>query len=259
MYRKVFIALVILLMLINVPVYAEEGIYTLERGKIYVFTFPENNSTVEVNFSDNVLTGVEIVQQDDPGDLDIYNRYGTRRSWGIGYLHNVLYVYNVSDSDVTAVFADGSLVRRVDVYPSPVSLVAYDASEEPIEFTNITDEIIRYKEFSYNEYDNTITYDSSFKSLESGEGVLTFGKGVLLFPINTGNLQYYLSINGVYEVRNYIRKSFFRIPPWILETDLAGIIQALLEQLLMLLPVALVILSVFLLISLIRYIVRLYL
>lgn len=255
-YRKVFIVLVVLLMLVNIPVYAEEEeeVYTLKRGKIYVFRFRENNDSVEVVFSDDVLTGVQIINEYN--ELDTYNRYGKSRSWKIGYLHDYLHVYNVSDSDVTARFSGSGRPIEVVEYEPPFSLLHYDASEEPIEFINRTEETICYNRFEYNEFGGSIAFNNSIKSLDSGKGVLTFGKGAFLFPISAGNVQYYLDIQGVYEVRNYIRKSFFRIPPWILKTDLAGIIRALLGQLSMLLPVGLVILSVFLLISLIRYIVR---
>lgn len=258
MYKKVFIVLVIFLMLINVcscvPAYAEEGgVYTLKRGKVYEFIFRKKGSTVEVVFSDDVLRGIEYVYEYD--NIRSYKSYGKSISWYDGYLNDTLFVYNVSGSDVTASVLQGELINLYE-YDSPFSLVHYDASEGPIEFTNDTDQKIYYKEFSYNEYDNKITFSNSLKEIKSGEGILTFGKGVLLFPINTGNLQYYLTFEGVFEVRNYIRSSFFRVPPWILKTDLGGIIQALLDQLSMLLPVGLVILSVFLLISLAKYIVR---
>ena len=205
-----------------------------------------------IGFSDHVLYGYSNVSNYD--SLGSYSVYGTGTSRDFSSVYT-MFVYNCSDSDVTMVITDGVISQYYE-YDSPFAFVAYDASEEYFEVTNTTDSMIKYREFQYNEYDDSITYSAHIEWLYSGDGALYFGKGILMFPFNTGNVQYFLDIEGVYEVGNYIRKGFFLVPPWILGMDLAGIIQALLGQLSMLLPVGLVILSVFLLISLIRYIVR---
>jgi len=258
-YRKLFIVLVILLMLVNVPVYAEdEEVYTLKKGKVYEFKFRANltlSDVVNIGFSDYVLYGYSNLTDYD--SISSYGFYGTGTSRTFVSVFT-MFVYNCSDSDVTMVITDGVITNYYE-YDSPFSFVMYDASEEYFKITNTTDTSIKYRELQYNEYDGTITYRSSSETLKSGGSALYSGKGLLLLPVKTGNVQYNVTLEGVYEVNNYIRKGFFRVPPWILETDLGVIIRALLEQLSMLLPVGLVILSVFLLISLIRYIVRSYL
>ena len=261
MFKK-FFSVLLVLMLVNVhgcfPAYAEEEeVYTLKRGKVYEFRFRGIAQTKDFYFSDDVLFGQDYV--DDYYDLSAYQRYGRGFRCYVGYVDNIFFVYNVADKDVTLILESGILNELIE-YDSPFSLVAYDASENYFEITNLTDENLYYTKFHYNEHDESLTYDKYSKKLESGETALYVDKGILLLEkINTGNVQYSVALEGDYEVNNYIRKSFFRIPPWILKTDLAGIIRVLLDQLSTLLPVGLVILSVFLLISLAKYIIRLFL
>lgn len=258
MYKKVFFLLLILTILISVPVYAEdENVYTLESGKIYTFRFNYDYSDdVDLDFSDNVIYGIN--RFDDYADLTEYRYYGSSRIEGVGSTNNFMFVYNWSDSEVYMTLNDGE-IASVTEHSSPFTLVMFDGGEEGFEFINVSDGVIEYKRHYYNEDDGSIDYSTGYKSIHSGNSVTYEGKGILMFDFPTGDVLYNMDFNGVYEVGDYISEDFFLMPPWILVMDLAGLLGAFWNQLLTLLPVGLVILSVFLLISLLIYTMRLFL
>jgi len=253
-HKKVFIALVILLMLIiakcNVPVYAEDDeVYILEPGKVYRF---KNSENVRAVFSDYVLCGATI-SGNEYYKATYYRYWDSVKVSSLG----ILFVYNCNNKPVTmTVVEKKGRISEVQVYEPSLSLVMYDGRETEFKVTNNNEGSIEYRNFEYNEIsdslDNPDWSDWLYTSL-----TLT-GRGVLLFPYNINDLEDNITIEGDYEVSEYVRLGFFQGPPWILKTDLTGMIQALLDQLSMLLPVGLVILSAFLLISLIMYIVRLF-
>jgi hypothetical protein len=289
--RKFFCLLLILLMFMSVPVYAEdyelytsdeedfisfpvyddddddgytlekdpnfvdflvyaEGVeaYTLEPGKVYVFR-KSSDGTLTVGFSDLVLCGTSVASY-GYGDLVRYTSYVNYSSASKNYT----YVYNVNDKEVTMTVTEGTIIS-VDVYESVFSLVMYDATETNFQITNIADSVVYCRRFEYNENDGSLNLSpSNVIVLKSGETDTYTGKGIIV--TRESNLEERLYIDGFYEVYDTINLGFFHVPPWILRMDLAGMIRVLLDQLSMLLPVALLILSVFLLVSFLIYMVR---
>jgi hypothetical protein len=293
--RKFFCLLLILLMFMSVPVYAEdyelytsdeedfisfpvyddddddgytlekdpnfvdfivyaEGVeaYTLEPGKVYAFR-KSSDGKLTVGFSDLVLRGTSLVSY-EYGDLGRYTSYVNYSSTSKDYT----YVYNVNDKEVTMTVTEGTIIS-VDVYESVFSLVMYDATETNFQITNIGDNTgVYYRRFEYNENDGSLNLSpSNVIVLFSGETDTYTGKGIIV--TKESNLEERLYIDGFYEVYDTINLGFFHVPPWILRMDLAGLLGAFWNQLLTLLPVGLVILSVFLLASLLIYTVRLFL
>lgn len=246
MYRKVFIVVLVLLMFVNVPVYANNEVYTLEQGKVY--RFKNGGKPFEAEFSDYVLSGSTVVSS---GYTNVYHYSYSDNMWFTKA--DYPFVYNCNNKTVTMTVYEGN-ITEVDVFASPFSIVMYDGSETDFKMTNNTEYGISYKRFEYNEVSDSLDNPSGTETLYTS-GTYT-GRGVILLPVNINELQDTITFEGDYEAYNYIRLGFFQGPPWILKTDLAGIIRAFLEQLSMVLPVALVILSVFLLISLAKYIVR---
>lgn len=247
MFKRVLFLLLILTILISVPVYGQE-VYTLEPGKIYRFTFIDY---ADIVFSDNVLYGVRY----NYDKLRTYDSYGNSY-YGRLNLPYSMYVYNCSYSEIGITFNEGE-IQSVTEYSSPFTLVMFDASEEVFEMRNISGVILDYKVHYYNEDNGSIDFNTG-TSVFSGMKTLE-GKGVLMFEFTEDELPYKVEFNGVYETGSYISEDFFPVPPWILRMDLTGTIRVLLDQLSMLLPVALVILLVFLLINLLIYIIHLFL
>ena len=248
MFKKFSCFLLILLMFISVPVYAEDNeVYTLGPGEVYRFRFMK---PVDLVFSDNVLYGTGT----SSNKLYTYDSYGN--SYNGSPTGLAIYVYNCSYSEINITLNEGE-ITAADKYYSPFTLVMFDASEEVFEMKNISDVYLRYKVHYYNEDTGSIDFNTG-TSVFNGTKTLE-GKGVLMFEFTEDDLPYKLELNGAYEVGDYISEDFFPSPPWILRMDLAGMIRVLLDQLSMLLPVGLVVLSVFLAISLLLYTMRLFL
>ena len=256
MYRKVFIVLVILLMLIaascNVPAYAEDE-YTLKPGKVYRFEL-DLYTSLDIDFSDSVL--YHLGSSGNYTELWKYNNYGNSYEKELN-IEQYMFVYNVSDSNVKLTLNDGEIIG-VNEYNSPFVMVMFDGSETALEVKNNSEEWQDYKVFHYVGNGSYIFYDET-SIIEPGYTEQFEGIGVLLFEAFGGNFEDIFTVSGVYEVGDYIREGFFPVPPWILVMDLAGLLEVFWRQLLTLLPVGLIILSVFLLISLVKYIVRLFL
>jgi hypothetical protein len=233
-----------------IPVYAEDnGVYTLEPGKVYRFrTFLSGNVVVE--FSDYVLCSFS------PSNLDYKN---VRRYKYDNYISGNSYflsVYNTNSKSVTMTMIEGT-TDQVSVFESPLSLVMYDATETDFQIINNTGNYVYAKQFEYDESDRSFDASGDYFAMRDTK---TFtGVGFILFAFPIDDLPYNLEFNGVYEISNYVGSGFFPVPPWILRMDLAGTIRVLLDQLSMLLPVGLVILLVFLLASLLIYMVHLFL
>jgi hypothetical protein len=224
-----------------IPVYAEDNeVYTLEPGKVYKFENVSGENLV-AEFSDYVLYN------------NTYNYYNKINSYNlVNYINHSsshTNVYNCNNKSVTMTITGGE-ISEVTVYGSLFSLVMYDGTETEFKIINNIDDSVNCRKFEYNESDNS--FEASGLNIQ-GSRTLT-GKGFLLFKLDD---EYYnTTFNGVYEVSNYIRSGFFWAPPWIFRMDLAGMIRVLLDQLSMLLPVGLLILSVFLLASFLIYMVR---
>lgn len=234
----------------DIFIYAKGAeVYTLEPGKVYVFR-KNSGETLTVGFSDLVLRGISAASY-EYGDIMRYTSYVNYSSHTS---KSYLYVYNVNDKEVTMTVTEGTIISD-DVYDSDFSLVMYDATETNFQITSIVD-YVYYKRFEYNENDGSLNW-SPIEVINSGETDTYTGKGIVV--TRKHNLEGRLYIDGFYEVFNTISLGFFQVPPWILRMDLAGMTRVLLDQLSMLLPVALVILSVFLLISLAIYTIRLFL
>lgn len=255
MFRK-FFSVLLVLMLVNVhgcfPAYAEE-VYTLKPGKVYRFGL-DLYTSLDIDFSDSVL--YYLGSSGNYTELWRYKNYGNSYQEDFN-VEQYLFVYNVSDSSVKLTLNDGEVIG-VNEYQSPFVMVMFDGSETALEVKNNSEEWQDYKVFHYVGNGSYIFYDET-SIIEPGYTEQFEGIGVLLFEAFGGNFEDIFTVSGVYEVGDYIREGFFSVPPWILKTDLTGIIQALLDQLSTLLPVGLVILSVYLLISLAKYIVRLFL
>jgi hypothetical protein len=235
-----------------VPVYAAEGqeVYTLEPGNVYGFRFDWSND-VDLVFSDNVLYGTGTNYK----SFYTYDFYGNSYSGQITIPY-YMYVYNCFDSEINMTINEGE-IKGVTEYSSPFTSIMFDASEEVFEMKNISGVILRYKVHYYNEDTGSIDINTGTTVL-SGTKTLE-GRGVLMFEFPEDDLPYKLELNGAYEVGDYISEDFFPSPPWILRMDLAGILRVLLDQLSMLLPVALVVLSIFLVVNFLIYIVHLFL
>lgn len=246
--RKFFCFLLILLMFMskcNVPVYAEDyESYTLEPGKVYRFK-KVLSETFTAEFSDYVLIS-SWTQAGGYRDKSFYryNNYFTKSS------DIYVNVYNTSNKSVIMTITEGT-TTEVDVLESPFSLIMYDGTETRLQITKNIDDHINFKRFKYNESDHSFDYLGDYLGI--GDGRTLSGKGFIVFT--SSDLQY-VTFEGVYGFVDYISEYFFQTPPWILRMDLAGMTRVLLDQLSMLLPVGLVILSVFLLASLLIYTVR---
>jgi hypothetical protein len=234
-------------MFISVPVYAEDNeVYTLEPGKVYKFEKVIDENLV-AEFSDYVLYN------------NTYNYYNKVNSYQyVNYINNGsshTNVYNCNNKSVTMTITGGE-ISEVTVYGSLFSLVMYDGTETEFKIINNIDDSVNCRKFEYNESDNS--FEASGLNIQ-GSRTLT-GKGFLLFKLDD---EYYnTTFNGVYEISNYIESDFFQVPPpWILKKmmNLTELLGAFWNQLLTLLPVGLVILSAFLLTSLLIYTVRLFL
>lgn len=255
MYKRLIIVLLVFLMFVNVPVYANE-IYTIKQGKVYTITIDQNYSNLDVIFSDNVLYGFRNLNYYD--DLTTYDSYGISSNRTLDVFDKFMFVYNLSDSDVIMTLNDGG-ITNIREYESPFGLVMYDGTNTVLEVTNNTSGYIDYKMLNYNDINGSISFDKYNYSIAGGSTKEIEGKGVLIFELDGGNLKDILTISGVYEVGDFVRYGFFQRVPWILEMDLMGIIRVFLEQLSMLLPVGLIVLSAFLLINLLRYTMRFFL
>lgn len=228
------------------PVYAEDyESYTLEPGKVYRFQKASGENLV-AEFSDYVLYN------------NTYNYYNKVNSYE--YVNNInnssshTNVYNCNNKSVIMTITGGT-ITEVDDFESLFSLVMYDATETDFQMINNIDDHVYFKRFEYNESDNSFDASGDFLMIE-GSRTLT-GAGVLLFKADDEFQN--TTFNGVYEISNYIESDFFQVPPpWILKKmmNLTELLGAFLKQLKTLLPVAFLILSVFLLISLLIYTVR---
>jgi hypothetical protein len=248
--RKFFCLLLILLMFMSVPVYAEDyESYTLEPGKVYKFQRLSSGGNLVAEFSDYVLYN------------DTYNGYNKANYYEyVNYVDNHsshTNIYNVNNKSVIMIITGGTISEVTD-YDSFFSLVMYDGTETEFKIINNIDDSVNCKQFEYNESDHSFEASGTNISI-NGSRTLT-GRGFLLFKAD--DKYHNTTFNGVYEVSNYIESDFFQVPPpWILKkmmnlTELLGVFW---NQLLTLLPVALLILSVFLLISLAIYTIRLFL
>lgn len=230
-----------------------QQVYTLEPGKVFRFRF-DYMKDIDLVFSDNVLYGIGI----NYDKLSTYDSYGNSYSGDITMPFS-MYVYNCFDSEINITLNEGEIMDVTEYY-SPFTLVMFDASEEVFKMKNISGVILPYKVHYYNEDDGSININTGTPVL-SGTKTLE-GKGVLMFEFSEDDLPYKLELNGVYEISEYVESDFFQVPPpWILKKmmNLTELLGAFLKQLKTLLPVALVMLSVFLLISLLIYTVRLFL
>lgn len=255
MFKKVLVVvgLVAFLVFVSGPVYAT-GSYTFLQGKVYAVEI--EGDVLDVTFSDNVLFGDYLTNE--IGALNAYDTYGMSyvRPWYSSSRY--LLVYNISDSDVIMTLNDGA-IANVDGYDSPFSLVMFDGSGSAFEVRNLTDDYISYKLLNYNEDDGCITIGASLASIGRGASEYFEGKGVFLFKVARSDLENTLTFEGVYEVSDVVRYDFFVNPPWILRMDLAGIIRVFWEELSILLPVGLVVLSMWLLTRLVKYTMGLFL
>lgn len=272
MFRKFFSVLLVLI-LAGAPVYAEEEqdysvVYpereifldaedfrTLQPGVVYQF-YSLVGKPFEIEFSDCVLWGGTFYSN---GYKDVsifeYSDYVEALPED-GYR---IFVYNIHDREVSMRIPDKPDDFRGAYFNSnPLNLVTYNGYETPFQVSNNTDDrAISYKQF---EYDGAGGYvEGVYETMAPGEVHSYIGKGFLLFSLYMDDLENSVTCEGVYKLTDYIDADFFRVPPWILEMDLTGVIRGYLEQLSMLLPVGLVILSAFLVISLMRFIMRLFL
>lgn len=253
--RKFFCLLLILLMFMSVfscctPVYAEDNeVYTLEPGKVYKFQKAADENLV-AEFSDYVLYN------------NTYNYYNKVNSYQ--YVNNInngsshTNVYNCNNKSVIMTITGGT-ITEVDDFESLFSLVMYDATETDFQMINNIDDYVYFNRYDYNESDHSFDASGNF-SVFGGSRTLTGKKGFLLFRANDKFNN--TTFNGVYEISNYVESDFFQVPPpWILKKmmNLTELLGAFLKQLKTLLPVALVMLSVFLLTSFLIYTVRLFL
>ena len=250
--RKFFCLLLILLMFINlqscVPVYAEDyESYTLEPGKIYRFK-KVKGQTLTAEFSDYVLIS-SWNQAGGYTDKSFYRYKNNVTNSGDVYVN----VYNTSNKSVVMTMTEGT-TTEVAVFNSPFSLVMYDGTETSLQIINNGDNSVTFKRYTYNESDYSFDYLGNYLGIGVGKSRTLSGKGFIVFT--SSSLQD-VTFEGVYGFVDYISEYFFHTPPWILRMDLAGMIRVLLDQLSMLLPVGLVILSVFLLISLLLYTIHL--
>lgn len=252
MFRKLFSVLLVLLMFINVPVYAQDE-YTLKPGKVYRFEFDLYNR-LDVDLSGDVLFYFSSTESYD--ELYKYANYGNSYESDLN-IEKYMYVYNVSDSNVNLIINEGEIVG-VNEYSSPFVMVMFDGSETVFELTNNSDGWENYKIFYY-QGDGSLIFDSVTDIIGPGCSEQFDGIGALLLEVAGGSFEDVFTLNGVYEVGDYIRGGFFPVPPWILGMDLAGLLEAFWNQLQTLLPAALIVLSASLLISLAKYIVRLFL
>lgn len=251
--RKFFCLLLILLTFMSVlscctPVYAEDyESYTLEPGKIYRFK-KVKGETFTAEFSDYLLIS-SWTQAGGYTDKSFYRYSNYFTKSGDIYVN----VYNTSNKNVAMTITEGT-ITEVDVLDSPFSLVMYDGTETSLQMINNGDNSVTFKYYEYNESDHSFDYLGYYLGIGVGKSRTLSGKGFIVFT--SGSLQYVTFEGGVYGFVDYISEYFFQTPPWILRMDLAGIIRVLLDQLSMLLPAGLVILSVFLLVSLLIYMVR---
>lgn len=256
MFRKALILVLILLVFMGGPVYASQT-YTLEPGKVYAFELDwDVHSFLDVVFSDNVLCGLDNYDF-YYDDLDHYDFYGKTLAREVDRWDKFLFVYNPTRSNVTMT-VNYNHIEIVDSYDSVFGIVMFDGSESPVEITNISES---------SRWGILISYDEDSGLLSFGELELFLsnfrnkfdGKGALIIELEGEELKDFLSINGIHEFSDYIRHDFFPRAPWTLVMDFGTLLEVFWGQLRMLLPAGLIVLLVFLLISLTRYIVRLFL
>lgn len=251
--RKFFCLLLILLVFMskcNVPVYAEDyESYTLEPGKVYRFK-KVKGETFTAELSDYVLIS-SWNQAGGYRDKSFYRYKNYVTNTGDVYVN----VYNTSNKSVAMTMTEGT-ATEVAVFDSPFTLVMYDGTETILKIINNGDNYVTFMRYRYNESDHSFDYLGKYLGIGVGKSHVLSGKGFIVF---TSSYLQDVTFEGVYGFVDYISEYFFQIPPWILRMDLAGIIRVLLDQLSMLLPVGLVILSVFLLISLLLYTIHLFL
>lgn len=256
MFKKVFFVFVAMLIFLTVPVYADD-VYTLQPGKIYKVYFNSDTPFVDVEFSDNVLFGFRKLNY--YYDLASYDRYGMSYAKDVGDQLNLL-IYNITDSPVTLTVNNGEVRSFLDYGSNDFTVVPFDGTRTPLEVTN-THEYefeLDYKLLTYND-DGSLDFDSNEYGIDFGETQSFDGRGVLIIDLSKNRYEIDYTLKGVYELGDYFRSDFFQMPPWILGMDLSGILGAFLENLPKLLQAGLVVLSVFLLINLARYMVRLFL
>lgn len=259
MFSKVLVVLLALLMSINVPVYAEK-IYTLKAGNIYKIELDLDYPYVDVVFSDNVLHGdYSYVNTDIYDWLYIYDIYEKRYQGDVDTFNRFLYVYNISDSDVIMTKNDG-VIKSIKEYQSPFGLVMYDATNTEFEVEYVGNRDASYYMLIYDENDRSLRFSHSSYYIAPGDIKKFEGKGVLIFDLYYRDVfEDVMQMNGDYKMGNNIEYNYFYKVPWKLGIDLNGIIQILWEQLKMLLPAGLVVLSIMLIMYLTRYVVRLFL
>ena len=257
MFKKVFFVFVAMLIFLSVPVYAEDT-YTLQPGHLYEFRIDQECRFVDIDFSDNVLyfPSRNVLYY----DLTWYNYYGTSFA-GDTVERKYLYVFNINDTPVSLTLNDG-IISSVFDFPEQYvfTVVPFDGTRTPLEFINSHKYQldIAYRILHYND-DGTFNLDSQEYSVGYGQTQIIDGKGVLIVDGSLGNYEIDYSFEGVYEVGHSVRSDFFQKPPWILAMNLNGILGGFLEILPKLLQAGLVVLSVFLLINLARYMVHLFL
>lgn len=263
MFSKVLVVLLTLLMFMNVPVYTAhaEETYTLRPGKVYVVRLYTNYDYADLVFSDNVLCRYGSTDTGYDG-LSTYYDYVTRYYHDKLNYYDRVYVYNVSGSDVIMTLDNGE-IRNISERQSPFYAVMYDGTETEFEMEYIGNNAIYYKKFYFDNDAGLLRFDKTYFVMDPGAVREFDGKGVLIirkaYYDQDLELEDVLRMNGVYEVGDHFRYDFFYRAPWILGMDLMGIMEVFWEQLSMLLPVGLIVLSVPLLIYLTRYTVRLFL
>lgn len=255
MFKKVFFVFVAILIFLTVPVYADE-VYTIEPGKTYKIWFDENDPFIDVEFSDNILFGFRSLNWFS--ELNTYDTYGMSFADDVGTRLN-FFMYNFTDSDVTLTINNGVVKSFLD-FGVNFTAVPYDGARTPFEFTNthVYEYDIKYKLLNYND-EGIFDLDNTLYRLDFGETQSFDGRGVLFIQLDPSRHETDYTFEGVYEVGSFVRSDFFQMPPWILGMDLSGILGACLVILPKLLLVGLVVLSVFLLINLAKYMVRLFL
>lgn len=255
MFKKVFFVFVAILIFLSVPVYADDE-YIIQPGSLFQITFDAECRYADVEFSDNVL----YFASRSPIDytMEYYNNFGTNFA-GDTIERKYLMVLNINDSPITFTLNDGSIYRTFQYSTHVFTVVPFDGSRTPFEFTNIHvyEHDIKYKVLNYN--NGSLELDPILYTINFGETLTFDEKGVLLLNLSKSSHETDYTFEGVYEVGDFVRSDFFQKPPYLLTMDLNGILGACLENLPKLLLVGLVVLSVFLAINLARYMIRLFL
>ena len=135
----------------------------------------------------------------------------------------------------------------------------YDGTNTEFKVEYTGDRDANYYILNYDEKAGLLRFNNSMYYIGPGDLKKFEGKGVLIFDLYYRDVfEDVMQMNGVYKVGNNIEYNFFSKVPWILGMDLTGIIKILWEQLKMLLPAGLVVLSILLIMYLTRYVVRLF-